>query len=59
MTKPKPAKPASPEVPPSPTPQSSEQQPQGGNEDKDGTTDASPPAEPMDTDKADAPPAAS
>ncbi|PKI47835.1 hypothetical protein CRG98_031796 [Punica granatum] len=63
MTKPKPAKPASPEVPPSPPPQTSEQQPQGGSEDKEAAPGDSevppPPAEPMETDKSDAPPAAS
>ncbi|KAK4754299.1 hypothetical protein SAY87_002403 [Trapa incisa] len=62
MTKPKPAKPVSSEVPPSPPPQGSEQQSQGGDGDKDGAPEVSevpqPSTEPMDTENSDAPHAA-
>lgn len=63
MTKPKPAKPASPEVPADPPPQNSDEQSEGRSDDKHAVPEGSevppPSAEPMDTDKSDAPPAAS
>lgn len=67
MTKPKPAKPATPEPAPAAPPQGNESQPQGGENSAsphdnaaDGSSTEVPPAaaEPMDTDKSETTPAA-